>query len=120
MKIFRYLIVNVLFLTALVLGIFFDVEGAENIARFWVFVLFFISISFCLKEEVGLEVASKSPCIKNKFLDRVDLLFDLFCLGIIIYDGWYILGSLYFLHVAIMAAFRDDVRQKEQEEQKEN
>lgn len=106
----KYIMVNGIFSILLYLALFESSTGAENIVGFWTVILF---LGACGMYNTKAEDLKKSylenPYKLSKIYRGFDNALDAIVIGLMIWHGWFIIGSLYFAHFALLQVTRDKV-----------
>ncbi len=106
MKLFRYLGFNIGFAVCIYYGLYEGVEGAKNIAIFYAWFVFILSL-FMFSDTVVEKIKETRP---NPTVPRwFDVTIDIFLLFSIIYAGWVITSIAYVIHMLLTHARYDEM-----------
>jgi hypothetical protein len=104
MKSLRWALWNALFAVLVWLGLVEGVEGARNLTIFLVWVLFVLSL-FALQKDVIKEMADKPPSVPR----WIDFTYDAAVLALIVWQGSWVLGIAYAIHMLAIAGMWSEV-----------
>jgi hypothetical protein len=94
---------NGLFATAMYFAFAEQVQGAANLVMFYVWFLFIVSCA-ALVPAVWKALAAKPETLPPKYWRIIDVTFDTACLLIFVWQGWFVIGTVFLLHVVFMQA----------------
>lgn len=101
MRLFKYIVINLIFVVSIYYGAVEGVAGAENLALFITWIMIIISPLFLVDEVI--ESKEIREILQNPIVPRwFDVALDLSILGAFIYYGWIITGVGYLLHILII------------------
>lgn len=106
MRLFRWIIINLIFVISLYLGLFLGIEGAKNVALFMAWFSILASI-FTLHEDVQeafRKVFKKSGRTTPKSLN---IAFDVCVIGAFVWAGFIFTGAAYLVHFILIEALWD-------------
>jgi ABC-type sugar transport system permease subunit len=106
MKTLRYLLINSGFAICVYYGLYEGNQGAENLAIFYIWVIFVLSLFLFNEKAIK---ALKEKKLKPSVPKWLDATFDFSLLAAIIYSGWVISGIAYLIQLLIMQNVYDEI-----------
>lgn len=105
MKIFRYIAFNTFFAVILYFGFFQGIEGAKNVALFFIWFIIIVSvILLASSKEDKLKAGHKGRSVPV----AVDMCFDIAIVSVLIWFDYWITGSLFFISAMLMTAYWEE------------
>jgi hypothetical protein len=97
MRAVKWAVTNGLFLAVVYFGIVEGVQGARNVAVFFAWFAFAISL-LGLSKEVRSDAFKRGPSVPLGVSAAVDFV----ALGIFLWHGWFVTGSAWLIHALLM------------------
>lgn len=101
MNILRWVFINAVFAFLLVYGIYFDSVGSLRVGLFiaWLSIIISILCAFSADDFIEAFYRQKDEVPKYPVKKEVSIFFDLAITVLLIYNGMWIVGSAYFIHI---------------------
>jgi len=109
MNIFRWFLANGVFGACIYLGLYHGIDGARNVALFWAWFGFVISIA-AMQDAVIDSLRQKIN--NNEWLmpRHIDVIFDLACVCAFVWYGHLFTGIAYLIHIFCLAHAWDEAK----------
>lgn len=109
----KYTAINSLYAYSVYAGVIQGVEGWANIAKFLTIVTFITGLMlFIAKNEAKvLESYLRSTEDRVKIPAFIDVTFDLAIVGVFLFNGWIVYGTLAFLTLIFLTVFKSNARE---------
>jgi len=112
MKLFRYLLINSLFVVCLYLGLYEEIEGFKNISIFYCWLAFIASVlALVMTTEKNMKACSKKYT-PRPIAKWFDVSFDLLVTCTLIYYGFIFTGIAYLLHIAFIDYYHEQMEKQ--------
>ena len=111
-RVIKWVIFNGVFLATLIAGTLFDVEGADNIATFFIWLTVFIS-PFYQNERVLDALRQKGGFAVS---ENVEWTFNIIIIALLVWDGRIITGAFYLLSSALTSVAYTELAKVKTEE----
>lgn len=109
----KYVAFNALYAYSIYAGVILHSDGWANIAKFMTIVAFITGLMlFTTKNEAKvLESYLKSTENNIKIPAFIDVPFDLAIIGVFLFNGWIVYGTLAFLTLIFLTVFKSNAKE---------
>jgi hypothetical protein len=107
-SIITWTVSNGLFAVSLYFWLVEGVKGAENVASFFIWLSFVITVCVAAKIDDAVN-QTKSKSSVPLWLDQ---LYDLIIIGILVWSGFFFFAGMYLFHMVILSYYKDRVEEK--------
>lgn len=105
----KWAVINSIFLAMILMGTIGNIEGAQNVAVLWVWIIFVISFGY-LSKKVREEVIKSGTHVMPAWANYA---VSIPCLALMAWFGWYWTSAAFVIHIILFSSLYINGEKKE-------